>query len=630
MSQGPFWGRVLRVNLSTGQTSHEVYPNEWYRTYFGGWGLVAHVLLTEVAGTADPLSADNKFVFAPGIMTGLRMGGAGRNAVGAKSPLTDGFGEADVGGFWGAELKRAGWDGLIIEGESEKPAYLWVDDQAVELRDARHLWGKTTAQAELLIREELGDTRIRISQIGPAGERLARHACLLNDLNHAAGRCGLGAVLGAKRLRAVAVRGSRDVPAVSDELISEIPGWTRARLRDDLRISTLHSLGQAGDMAPQNEIGGLPTRNFRQGQFEGIDSITGEAMSATLRLGRGTCYMCAIACKSVVQGQAPYPIDPVYGGPEYESIAALGSCCGVESLEAVCKANELCNAYGLDTIGVGATIAWAMEAYERGVLPNGRTDGLDLSFGNGETLVALVERMGKREGIGDWLAEGAYRCAESIGDRSIDFVVHSHRQEAPMHDPRLKHALGIGYAVSPTGCDHMHNIHDSSYQTEAGIADLRCVGITSPLPPDDLSPAKMRMARHTICWNVFWNCVGLCQTFRFPRPMMRDLINSATGWDTSVLELQEVGERALDMAREFNRRCGWTAEDDRLPARFFEPLENGPRRGKSLPKIPFQRALRCFYDMMGWDQQSGAPLDWKLQSLGLDWVVNQRKLASSR
>ena len=618
-------GRVLRVNLSTGQLTQERLPEEWHRLYLGGWSLVAYTLLHEVAGDVDALEPRNRFIFAPGVMTGVRMGGSGRNAVGAKSPLTGGFGEADVGGFWGAELKRAGWDGIIVEGASSTPVYLWIDDDSAELRDARHLWGKPTAEVQQLIQDELGDERVRVCQIGPAGEQQARHACVLNDLNHAAGRCGLGAVLGAKMLRAVATRGSRDVDVVSPEPIRNIATWTRERLETDPRVSTLHSLGQAGDMGPMNETGGLPTRNFRQGQFDGIDRITGERMAETLRIRNGTCFACGIACKSVVEAHEPYEIDPMYGGPEYESIAALGSCCGVDSLETICKANELCNAYGIDTIGVGATIAWAMEAYERGLLPRSRTDGIDLRFGNEDALIELVRRIASREGIGDWLAEGAYRCAQSLGQGSEDFVVHSHGQEAPMHDPRLKHALGVGYAISPTGADHMHNIHDSLFESKQGIADLARVGIFEPLPADDLSPAKMRMARHTICWNVLWNCVGLCQTFRFDRNHMCELVNAATGWDVTVFELQEVGERALTMAREFNHRCGFTAADDRLASRFFSPLENGPLKGEAVPKEAFREAMSMFYDMMGWESESGAPHDWKLHSLGLGWVSDQRK-----
>jgi len=619
-----FWGKVLRVNLTTGDISVDEYDWKWYREYLGGWGLIAYTLLKEVPGDADPLGPENKFIFAPGVMTGIRMGGTGRNAVGAKSPLTGGFGEGDVGGFWGAELKRAGWDGIIVEGASDKPVYLWIKDDQVEIRDAGHLWGKTTGEVEELIREELGDKRIRITQIGPGGENLAMQACVLNDLNHAAGRCGLGAVLGSKKLRAIATRGTQNVPPADPDFIKGMVAWTKEQMETNEVTRILHEYGQAGFTKGQDEAGGLPTRNFKQGQFEGIDKIEGIHMAETMRVKSDTCFACPIACKQVVKSGEPYNVDPLYGGPEYESVGSLGSCCAVDDLEAICKANELCNAYGLDTIEVGVTIAWAMEAYEKGLLTKEDTAGIDLHFGNGQALVQLTEEMGKNVGFGAWLAKGAYRCAEELGKGSIDFVVHAHKQEVPMHDPRVKYALDIGYAISPTGADHVHNIHDVGFQTEEGIKDLHTVGILEPLPFTDLGPAKMRMAKHTINWGVLWNCVGLCLCYPFDRRLMAQIVNAGTGWDITVMELQEIGERTLDMAREFNHRCGITAADDQPPQRFFEPIENGPFEGHKIDRDKFAQALSVYYDMMGWDRETGAQLDWKLYSLGLDWVVEQR------
>jgi aldehyde:ferredoxin oxidoreductase len=620
-----FWGKILRVNLTTGKISVDEHDWKFYRTYLGGWGLVAYTLLKEVPGDADPLGPENVFIFAPGIMTGAAMGGSGRNAVGAKSPLTGGFGEGDVGGFWQAELRKAGWDGLIIEGASPKPVYLWIKDDQVEIRDAAHLWGKTTGDVQTMIREELGDKAIRVTQIGPGGENLGMQSCIINDINHAAGRCGLGAVLGAKKLRAVATRGTGKLPLADPEFIKGMVGWTKNNIKTNEATRILHEYGQAGFTRGQDEGGGLPTRNFKQGHFEGIDAIEGVHMAETMKVRSDTCFMCQIACKQAVKSGPPYNVDPFYGGPEYESVGSLGSCCGVDDLAAVCKANELCNAYGIDTIEVGVTIAWAMEAYERGLLTKEDTGGIDLRFGNGEALVQLTEMIGKREGFGDFLANGTYRCAEKLGKGSMEFAVVARKQETPMHDPRVKNALQVGYAISPTGCDHVHNIHDVAYQTEDGMKELHSVGIFDPMPFTDLAPAKMRMAKHSINWAVLWNCVGLCQCYPFDRELMAKIIRAGTGWDITVFELQEIGERAMDMAREFNRRCGQTAADDEPPARFFEPLENGAFAGYKVDRKAFEAALKVYYDMMGWDHQTGAPLDWKLYSLGLDWVVEQRK-----
>lgn len=620
-----FWGKVLRVNLSTGAISTDEYDWKWYRQYLGGWSLVAYTLLNEVPGNADPLGPENKFIFAPGPMTGIKMGGTGRNAVGAKSPLTGGFGESDVGGFWGAELKHAGWDGIIVEGVSGKPVYLWINGDRVEIRDASHLWRKTTGEVEDLLREELGEKRVRITQIGPAGENLALHACVLNDINHAAGRGGLGAVLGSKKLRAIATLGSKDVPVVNRAFFDELRGWVQNLLKEDEEVRLLHLYGMNGYTAMQNEVGGLPTRNFRQGVFEGVDKIEGVRMAETLRVKRDTCYACPIACKQVVKTSDPYHVDPLYGGPEYETVASFGSSCGVDDLDAICKANELCEAYGLDTISVGVTVAWAMEAYEAGLIRKEDTDGIDLRFGNAQAVVQLVEKIGQNEGFGAWLANGAYRCAKDLGSSALDLVVHVKKQEVPMHDPRVKHGLGIGYAISPTGADHVHNILDDVFQSEEAVRSLNSVGIFEPLPFYDLSPAKMRMVKHSIDWAILYNCVGLCICYPFSRKQMAEVVGAATGWDITVMELQEIGERALDMAREFNRRCGSTAADDRLPQRLLEPLEKGPEHGRRIDPEQFRKALMTYYDMMGWGHRTGAPKDWKLFSLGLDWVVEQRK-----
>ena len=624
MSTG-FWGKVLRVNLTTRQISVDEYDWKWYRTYLGGWGLVAYILLKEVPGDADPLGPANKLIFAPGVLTGIAMGGAGRNAIGAKSPLTDGFGESDAGGYWGAELKLAGWDGVIVEGASETPVYLWIKDAQVEIRDAAHLWGKTTGDVQRMLQEELGDNRARVTQIGPAGENLCLNACVLNDINHAAGRSGMGAVMGSKKLRAIATRGTRKVPVADPEHFKSRNAFIREQIKTSSLHSHLHKYGRAGFTKGLHEGGGLPTRNFRQGQFEGIDKIEGVLMEETMTVRMGSCFACPIRCKPEVKSGDPYNVDPFYGGPEYETTASLGSCCGVDDLEAVCKGNELCNALGMDTIGVGVTIAWAMEAYERGLLTKGDTGGLDLRFGNGEAMVQLVEQISRRQGFGDWLAKGAYRCAVELGKGSMEFVVQNRKQETPMHDPRVKFALNIGYALSPTGSDHCHNIHDVGFQTEEGIKDLHTVGILDPLPFDDLSPAKMRMAKHVIHWQTLKNCVGLCYSIPLTRPMMAETLNAAAGWDMSVLELQEIGERVYDMAREFNRRCGHTPADDIGAPRFFEPLENGPFKGSAIPRDEFAQALSLYYDMLGWDHETGAPADWKLYAEGLDWVVEQRR-----
>ena len=620
----PFWGKVLRVNLTSGRVSVDEYDWKWYRTYLGGWGLIAYTLLREVPGDTDPLGPDNVLIFAAGLLTGIPMGTSGRNAVGAISPLTGGFGESDVGGYWGAELRRAGWDGLIVEGASDRPVYLWIQDDQVEIRDAAHHWGRKTGDVQRAIQEELGDSRVRVCQIGIAGENLALHACILNDINHAAGRGGLGAVMGSKKLRAIAVRGTRKVEVADPDFLRSMATWTKEKIETDPATHRRSTLGTAGGATGLNEAGGLPTRNFSQGAFEGTSRIDGAAIVETIRVKRDTCYACPIRCKPAVKIEGRYSVDPFYGGPEYETVAAFGSNCGVDDLAAISKANELCNAYGLDTISAGVTISWAMEAFEKGLFTRDDTDGIDLRFGNGEAVVELVEKISRRDGFGDFLSRGAYRCAEELGQGSMDFVVHVRRQEAPMHDPRIKIGLGIGYTISPTGADHVHNIHDVGFQTEESMRDYYSLGLLDPLRYDDLSPAKVRMVKQIIHWSTLRNLVGLCYMLPCNPHVLRQIVAAATGWDMSILELQEAAERGYDMAREFNRRCGQTAADDAPPARFFEPMGNGPIAGDALDRGAFDAALRLYYDMVGWDHETGAPHDWKLYALGLDWIVEQR------
>ncbi len=613
-----FHDKILRVNLSDGTITVESPGESFFRTYFGGWGLIAHYLLKELKPGTDPLGPDNLLIFAAGLATGAPTGGSGRSAVGGKSPLTGGFGEADVGGYWGVELKRAGWDAIIITGQADHPVYLWIDDDHVELRDATHLWGKPTLDVEQSLRDELGSKRIRVAQCGPAGEKLVRYACVIHDVTRAAGRTGLGAVMGSKKLKAIAVRGSGKQTFADEAKIKAAGAWLRENL-GKMWTASLQAHGTNGGLIYLSAIGGLPTRNFRQGSFEGAQKITGETVTQTILVRRDTCYMCPVTCKRVVRVEGRYTVDPAYGGPEYETTAAFGSLCGVDDLEAIAYAGQLCNAYGLDTISTGVTIAWAMECFERGLLTTEDTGGLELRFGNADAVVALVEQIARREGFGDLLAEGSLRAARTIGRGTEKYAMQVKGQEVPMHEPRVKFALDLGYATSPTGADHVHNIHDTEYARS--VEGLKPLGILQPLPPNDLGPDKVRMAKYVIDWQVFHNCVGICIFIPYPPALMRDIVEGVTGWQSSIFELMKVGERALAMARAFNAREGFTAADDVPPWRFSTPFEDGPVAGVAVPEEALRDALALYYDMRGWDRESGAPTAAKLHELGIGWVA---------
>ena len=619
MSYG-YNGKVLRVDLGKRQVTIEERDEAYNRKYIGGRGYIAQTLLTETQKGIDPLGPQNKLIFALGTITGAPLPGSGRNSAGAKNPLTGGYGEAEAGGFFGPELKHAGFDAVIIEGQADKPVYLWVHDGEAEIRDASPLWGLPTKESQDALRAELGDKSIRTAQIGPAGERLVRNACIVNDLKHCYGRAGLGAVMGSKKLKAIAVRGKGGPELANPEKVRELARWVADNYQ---KLSySMYDLGTSGGLMGLNAGGGLPTRNFQQGVFEGAEKISGETMKATILIGRENCYACPIRCKRVVKVEEPYSVDPAYGGPEYETLASLGSVCGIDDLKAVAKGNEICNAMGLDTIGVGAVISFAMECYERGLLSRSEADGLDLRFGNPSAMLALLEKIVKREGIGDLLAEGAMRAAQKIGRGAEAYAMQVKGQEFPMHEPRFKQAMGLGYAVSPTGAEHCLNIHDTMFEKEGRPLQLaRAWGLNETLPLADLGPAKVRMLVYFQNWRNFLNCPGMCIFIPFSYTQFTELMGALTGWETSLFELMKVGERTNAMTRAYNLREGFGRQDDTLPDRCFEPFSSGPLAGVAVKREAFDQALSTFYGMQGWSAE-GVPTEAKLHELGIGWVAD--------
>jgi len=615
-------GKILRVDLSRGVVSVDTPSESFYRQYIGGRGFVSYFLLRELDAGEDALGPKNKLIFATGAVTGVPVGGSGRNSVGGKSPLTNGFGDTEVGGFWGAELKHAGYDAIIIEGRSESPVYLWIEDGRVEIKDAKHLWGKTTGECQQLIQKELGDKGVRIAQIGPAGENLIRYACVVNDLAHVAGRTGMGAVMGSKKLKAIAVRGRKKVALSDATAVSSLAKWVRDNSKLNAFMASLNKDGTAGVLVGLSKAGGLPTCNFQQGVFSGADKISAEALRSML-VGRRGCYACPVNCKPRVAVGEPYNVNPIYGGPEYETLASLGSNCGIDNLEAIAKGNELCNAYGLDTISTGVNIAFAMECFEQGILTEKDCGGLKLNFGNAQAMVQLIEMIARREGIGEVLAEGVARAAKVFGKGAESFAMHIKGQEIPLHEPRYKAGMGVGYTISPTGADHSHNIHDSMY-TKAPFsgraAELAALGISEPLPSQDLSPDKVRMLVYISLWRHVTNCLVFCTFVQLSPGQIAELVRGITGWNTTVWELMKVGERCVNMTRAFNIREGMNKNDDDLPRRFATPFTSGPLAGVSIDKEELDRAITTYYTITGWDKD-GVPTLAKLQELGIEWVA---------
>ncbi len=623
MSYG-YLGKIIRIDLTDGSIKIEEPNDIFYRTYMGGKGFIAHYLLKELKPGIDPLSEDNKLIIAAGILTGLSVAGVPRFAVGAKSPLTGGYGQSEAGGFWGPELKKAGFDGLIIEGKADKPVYIYIKDGQIEIKDAGHVWGKETGETQEILFKEVGDKTIKVLQIGPAGENLVKYACILNGLKHANGRNGLGAVMGSKNLKAVVVKGNKKIPVHDNEKISEISKSFLSYYMENPLTRGLYEYGTPAGVMGNNAGGILPTRNFNDGEFQNAEKISAQVMVDTMLKKRVGCYACAVRCKRKVEIQSDdISVDGKYGGPEYETVAAFGSLCENDDLEVIAKANELCNRLGIDTISTGMSIAFAMECYENGIISQKELDGIDLSFGNKKSILEIIEKIARREGIGDVLAEGSEAAARKFGNGADKFVLCVKGQELAMHEPRGKVGVGIGYAVCETGADHMVIGHDSLFGKKGFTLDsVKPFGIIEPVDALDLSWKKVRAFVYLQRWWSFFNMTGICDFVPVPRGAMPAedvvaLVKAATGWETSLWELMIAGERAINMARLFNLREGFTSEDDTLPDRLFEGLKNGRLEGNSISREEFKEAISIYYSMMGWNEE-GVPTKGKLLELNIE------------
>lgn len=620
-------GKIARVNLQARTMKVENPDEAVYKQYLGGRGLGVYYLFRELAPKIDPLGPENIIIVAPSVITGIPIAGMSRCSIVSKSPLTGTYGETEAGGFFGAELKAAGFDALIIEGRSEKPVYLFVHDGEIDFNDASTMWGKTTKEAQTEIREQVKDRHARIDLIGPAGENLVRYACVLNELKFAHGRGGLGAVMGSKKLKAIATRGTKKPELKDPEAVQQIARWMASHWKEFPGAVTRSSLGTADTVLPLNALGILPTRNFQGGFFEQASAVSGQKMAETILTRTDGCYACQIRCKREVTAAEPYETEPEYGGPEYETIVAFGPLCDIGDLGAVSKANELCNSYGLDTISTGSSIAFAIECYENGLLTKTDTDGLELRWGNADAVLQLIDMIAHRHGIGDLLGEGVKRASEKIGKGSDRFALHTKGKELAMHDPRGKTGVGIGYAVSPSGADHMQAAHDPVFGKPTKFMEM--AGISATVDTRDLGPDKVRAFLYAHLWWGLLDCLGACKFVFIPHnagvldpQQLVDMVNASTGWQMSLWTLMKASERALNLARAFNVREGFTASDDALPPRLFDEIQFGPSKGAKIDREQFQNALHQYYEMMGWDRITGAPTAAKLLELGLGWTIN--------
>lgn len=628
-----YMGKILRVNLTRERILEEPLPEDVAKKYVGGATLAAKILFDELKPGVDPLGPENKLVIAPGVISGIPFSGNSRYAVCAKTPLSYAWGESLSGGYIAWKMKQAGFDAIVIEGAAKTPVWLYVNQGKAELRDASKYWGQSTADTEEGIKKGLGDTDRRqtsMASIGLGGEKLVRFACIINDLREAAGRCGMGAVMGSKKLKALALKGNLKPKFKDERKLNAYVTQCITEVKKGPATFGLHTYGTVGSLDDLSLSGRLPTKNFQRGTFEGADKITGETLvSSGFLVGRDTCWACSTGCKRVVEAKKPYEVHREIGGQEYETSAAFGSLCMNDDMYAIGKANELCNLYGLDTISTGVVIAFAMEAYEKGLITKEQTGGLEIEWGRPEVIFTLIEKIGKREGIGNLLAEGVWRAAKKIGKDAEEFALHAKGQELPMHEPRGKRGLGLMYAVAARGATHMDWEHDDMWEPEANLRPE--LGLTREYVPErgllDYGPSKVRLAKiGQELWSLC-NSLAVCTFDVYPgggieHTTLLGILNAATGWNMTMQEYLQVGERGINLARAFNVREGLTRKDDQLPKRLMEPLSDGQFAGKPFTQEMLDSMLDNYYELRGWDK-NGIPTRAKLESIGLKFVADE-------
>lgn len=610
---GGYMGRIARIDLTQNRVTTRFFSDEVLRKYIGGSGLGARILYDETSEKTDPLGSENVLVFMTGPLVGTPAPNFGRHQVVTKSPLTGAYGEANSGGTWGYNLKRAGYDGLILVGMASRPVYIWINEGEVEIRDAAHLWGKDTYETDALLKAELG-AKITTCSIGQAGENLVRIAAIMNDGidGRAAGRCGVGAVMGSKKVKAIAVQGSRRSPIVrDDELKASVRNWN-PRIKKS--TEPLGEFGTSVGMMTVEAIGDLPVKNWSRGSFPGAEKISGQTLAKTILTRRYFCAQCVIGCgRTVKVTEGPY--QGVEGaGPEYETLGMLGANCLIDDLAAVAKANELCNRFGLDTISTGACISFAIEAFENGLITREQTGDVDLKWGDAEAMLQMIPKIALRQDIGHLLGEGTRIASQRLGGVAPELAVHVRGLEFPAHDPRAKYSNALAYATSARGACHLNAF---SYEFEMG-ATMPELGYPETLDRFTIEGKGEFVAKFQDLMALFDSLTG-CKFVVFGLgdktvQTMAEWLNMVTGWDVTAAELLRAGARAVTLKRMYNIRCGQSRKDDVLPPRMVSHMRGEGGAADNLP--PLGRMLSDYYAYRGWNE-FGIPTEEALRDLGI-------------
>ncbi|MEM4157231.1 MAG: aldehyde ferredoxin oxidoreductase family protein [Candidatus Methanomethylicaceae archaeon] len=613
MKYSGYKGKILRINLTTKKTSTVDITDEFARKYLGGNGFSARFIFDMVDPRIDAFDPTNVVCMMTGPFQGINIPTAGKYHMATKSPLTNGFFDSISGGHMGAQIKYAGYDGFIITGRSDKPVYIFVDDDNVEIRSADKIWGRLTGETQEMIKEELGDPKICVSAIGPAGENRVRYACVITEYR-AAGRGGVGAVMGSKNLKAVAVRGSGTNEVADPEKFEEWMKWFNEEVKKVPALASgLPTYGTPVLVSSINNMfGALGTRNHQTEVFEGWEGISGETLKKNYWDKDTACPACPIACSKVFSDKGGKWKGAISEGPEYETIYSLGSMCGISDAGAVIKGDSLCDEYGMDTVTYGVMVSFMMECYQRKLITKKMTDGVEFKFGNDEAMVGFIEKTAKRIGFGDLMAEGTLRAARIIGGNSERFAIQVKGLEIPGHSARALRGMALGYATATRGGSH----HDPRPTGEyAGASDRKAV--------EGKAAWVIGTMQMTTIGDSLVNCHFLERLLGFTLTQKYvDMINPVTGFGYTYNELVDVAERILDLERAFNVMTGIRRKDDTLPRRFLEePIPEGPSKGMHTDEATLNKMLDEFYELKGWDKRTGIPTKEKLLRMGLEDVA---------